>query len=235
MTWPFPSCCCWSPAGIASCCWWRAWGAIAGSARPSTMRPARPSTRRPRCWAWAIPAARRWSAQRPAGDPARIPLPRPMLGRPGADFSFSGLKTALRQRLAEAKERGEAGGDVSADLAASFQAAVIDCLADRTAHGIAMAKALAPVTALVVAGGVAANTRLRARLAEVAAGGRPAARRPAGQILHRQCGDDRLGRDRAAAPRPHRRPRFRAPTALAAGPDGQTRGPRLSDDEARRA
>ena len=108
------------------------------------------------------------------GDPARIPLPRPMLGRPGADFSFSGLKTALRQRLAEAKERGEAGGDVSADLAASFQAAVIDCLADRTAHGIEMAKALAPVTALVVAGGVAANTRLRARLAEVAeAGGLP--------------------------------------------------------------
>ncbi len=100
-----------------------------------------------------------------AGDPARIPLPRPMLGRPGADFSFSGLKTALRHRLAEA------AGDVSADLAASFQAAVIDCLADRTAHGIAMAKALAPVTALVVAGGVAANTKLRARLAEVAAAG----------------------------------------------------------------
>jgi len=99
------------------------------------------------------------------GDPARIPLPRPMLGRPGADFSFSGLKTALRHRLAEAD------GDVSADLAASFQAAVIDCLADRTAHGIAMAKALAPVTALVVAGGVAANTGLRARLAEVAAAG----------------------------------------------------------------
>ena len=100
-----------------------------------------------------------------AGDPARIPLPRPMLGRPGADFSFSGLKTALRHRLAEAE------GDVSADLAASFQAAVIDCLADRTAHGIEMAKALAPVTALVVAGGVAANTGLRSRLAEVAAAG----------------------------------------------------------------
>ena len=163
-----------------------------------------------------------------AGDPKRIPLPRPMLGRPGADFSFSGLKTALRHRLAEAWR----AGDVSADLAASFQAAVIDCLADRTAHGIAMAKALAPVTALVVAGGVAANTRLRARLAEVAAGGRPAARRPAGQILHRQCGDDRLGRDRAAAPRPHRRPRFRAPAALAPGSDGEARGPRLSDDEA---
>ena len=62
-----------------------------------------------------------------------------MLGRPGADFSFSGLKTALRHRLAEA-----AGGWRRADLAASFQAAVIDCLADRTAHGIAMAKALAP-------------------------------------------------------------------------------------------
>jgi tRNA N6-adenosine threonylcarbamoyltransferase len=99
------------------------------------------------------------------GDPARIALPRPMLGRPGCDFSFSGLKTALRQQLAKATP-----GD-TADLAASFQAAVIDCLADRTANAIALAKSMAPVTALVVAGGVAANGALRLRLEQVAAAG----------------------------------------------------------------
>ncbi len=98
-----------------------------------------------------------------AGDPERISLPRPMLGRPGCDFSFSGLKTALRHQLTK-----PAPGAAS-DLAASFQAAVIDCLADRTAHGIEIAKSLAPVTALVVAGGVAANEALRRRLEQVAA------------------------------------------------------------------
>jgi len=97
-----------------------------------------------------------------AGDPASVALPRPMLGRPGADFSFSGLKTALRHRLAEQPRAGEA------DLAASFQAAVIDCLADRTANAIRTAREMAPVTALVVAGGVAANAGLRHRLEALA-------------------------------------------------------------------
>ncbi|MEA2779454.1 MAG: tRNA N6-adenosine threonylcarbamoyltransferase [Rhodospirillaceae bacterium] len=100
-----------------------------------------------------------------AGDPARIPLPRPMLGRPGCDFSFSGLKTALRQQIAN----HPAGA--TEDLAASFQAAVIDCLADRTARAMALARDVAPVTALVVAGGVAANRALRQRLEAVAAKG----------------------------------------------------------------
>jgi N6-L-threonylcarbamoyladenine synthase len=98
-----------------------------------------------------------------AGEPSRIALPRPMLGRPGCDFSFSGLKTALRHQLAKT------GPGDTADLAASFQAAVIDCLADRTANAIVMAKSLAPVKALVVAGGVAANAPLRRRIQDVAA------------------------------------------------------------------
>ena len=109
------------------------------------------------------PALERTAA---GGDPARIPLPRPLLGRPGADFSFSGLKTALRHRLSEPRR-----ADAIADLAASFQAAVIDCLADRTGNAIRMAKEMAPVTALVVAGGVAANTALRRRLEQAAAEG----------------------------------------------------------------
>ena len=118
------------------------------------------------------------------GDAARIALPRPMFGRLGADFSFSGLKTALRHRLAEMK--GEASPEAIADLAASFQQAVIDCLADRTANAIEMAKDVAPVTALVVAGGVAANAGLRRRLEQVAsAGGLPLVAPPA-----RYCTDN---------------------------------------------
>ncbi len=106
-----------------------------------------------------------------AGDAARFDLPRPMLGRPGCDFSFSGLKTALRHRVAALA--GERGLPLSPadrkDLAAAFQAAVADCLADRTENAVARLAAEGPApTALVAAGGVAANASLRARLAAVA-------------------------------------------------------------------
>ncbi|HUA51164.1 MAG TPA: hypothetical protein VMB81_03320, partial [Candidatus Sulfotelmatobacter sp.] len=107
------------------------------------------------------------------GDAARFELPRPLRGRPGADFSFSGLKTAVRvvaEGLPHGPEgRGFAPRDV-ADLAAGFQAAVSDVLVDRTRNAIAMFRARhADATALVVAGGVAANRTLRARLADLAA------------------------------------------------------------------
>ncbi|WP_237217163.1 tRNA (adenosine(37)-N6)-threonylcarbamoyltransferase complex transferase subunit TsaD [Falsiroseomonas oryziterrae] len=95
------------------------------------------------------------------GVPARIPLPRPLLGRPGCDFSFSGLKTAVAQQVAKGLD--EAG---RRDLAASFQAAVAAVLADRARHALAL---LPRATALVVAGGVAANGAVRAALAKVAA------------------------------------------------------------------
>ncbi len=97
------------------------------------------------------------------GDPRRFRLPRPMLGRPGCDFSFAGLKTAVRQIV----ETGGVPDDrARADLAASFQAAVSDVLADRTANAIAHAGGC---TVLVVAGGVAANGTLRSRLDALAA------------------------------------------------------------------
>jgi N6-L-threonylcarbamoyladenine synthase len=70
-----------------------------------------------------------------AGDPARFDLPRPLAGRPGADFSFSGLKTALR--LAAEAVAPLSDGDV-ADLAASFQAAVVDIVVARTKNAMAM-------------------------------------------------------------------------------------------------
>lgn len=103
------------------------------------------------------------------GDPKRYQLPRPMLGRPGCDFSFSGLKTAVAQLVA--RHAAEALPErVAADIAASFQRAVAEVIADRAAHAIGMIRDRLPKTRLlVVAGGVAANAAIRAALLKVAA------------------------------------------------------------------
>lgn len=94
-----------------------------------------------------------------SGNPAGVSLPRPLLGRAGCDFSFSGLKTAVARAVAAGQARPE-------DIAASFQAAVAAVLADRATHALHMAPG---VTALVVAGGVAANGAVRRALDGVAA------------------------------------------------------------------
>jgi N6-L-threonylcarbamoyladenine synthase len=105
-----------------------------------------------------------------SGNAARVDLPRPMVGRPEPDFSFSGLKTALRQRVAQLTADGGLATQDRADLAAALQAAITDCLADRTERAIAIARARCPdLSALVVAGGVAANGFIRTRLQETAA------------------------------------------------------------------
>ena len=104
------------------------------------------------------------------GDARRFALPRPMLGRAGCDFSFSGLKTALRHAI-EALPPGPIGARDLADLAASFQAAIADVLADRTGNAIAaFQREYGAGSTLVVAGGVAANAAIRARLAALAEG-----------------------------------------------------------------
>jgi N6-L-threonylcarbamoyladenine synthase len=113
------------------------------------------------------PALERLAA---AGDPSRFPFPRPMLGRAGCDFSFSGLKTAVAQtvaRLPEGASHGALPERLAADIAAGFQAAVTDVLADRASHAMAMARGQASL--LVVAGGVAANQAVRAALERAAA------------------------------------------------------------------
>jgi N6-L-threonylcarbamoyladenine synthase len=99
------------------------------------------------------------------GNPKRFALPRPMLGRAGCDFSFSGLKTALRHAI-EALPPGPIDARDLADLAASFQAAIADVLADRTGNAIAAYGQKGGT--LVVAGGVAANAAIRARLGALA-------------------------------------------------------------------
>ncbi|GBR51972.1 O-sialoglycoprotein endopeptidase [Neokomagataea thailandica NBRC 106555] len=99
------------------------------------------------------------------GDENAYSLPRPLLGREGCDFSFSGLKTAV-SRLLTPYGQTALPRQVAADIAASFQRAVADVMADRTQHAIRL---LPEATAIVVAGGVAANKRLRRTLEDIAA------------------------------------------------------------------
>ncbi|WP_308917787.1 tRNA (adenosine(37)-N6)-threonylcarbamoyltransferase complex transferase subunit TsaD [Jannaschia sp. LMIT008] len=88
-----------------------------------------------------------------------IPLPRPLLDRPGCDMSFSGLKTAvLRARDAASARDGGLRMSVRADLCSSFQAAVADILAAKTRAALHAAPG---VGAICVAGGVAANGAVR--------------------------------------------------------------------------
>jgi N6-L-threonylcarbamoyladenine synthase len=98
------------------------------------------------------------------GNARRFALPRPLKGKPGCDFSFSGLKTAVRL-AAEALPPGSLAEQDVADLAASFQAALVESIADRVKRATAMFRAIHPNgRTLVVAGGVAANSALRAAL-----------------------------------------------------------------------
>ena len=98
------------------------------------------------------------------GDPERFSLPRPMLGRKGCDFSFSGLKASIRQTVEKLPPGDLLEHDV-ADLCAGFQAAAGDVLSDRCRHAIMQFLTLHPDgDTLVVAGGVAANTYIRERL-----------------------------------------------------------------------
>ncbi|MBB4086651.1 tRNA (adenosine(37)-N6)-threonylcarbamoyltransferase complex transferase subunit TsaD [Sphingomonas carotinifaciens] len=91
------------------------------------------------------------------GDPAAVPLPRPLKGAAEPHFSFAGLKSAVARAV---------GGHAPADIAASFQLAVVECLIDRTRRALAVAP---QATALVVAGGVAANGAVRGALEALAA------------------------------------------------------------------
>ena len=112
------------------------------------------------------PAVERAAA---GGDAERFALPRPLRGREGCDFSFSGLKTAVRHAVERLPPGPLAAKDV-ADLCAAFQEAVADVMADRTANAIALFRAGCPDgETLVAAGGVAANEALRGRIETVAA------------------------------------------------------------------
>ena len=99
------------------------------------------------------------------GDPNRFKLPRPLFGRPGCNFSFSGLKTAVRNTVHKFPDRQLSSID-SADLAASFQTSVGDVLTDRCNNAMDVFLKAYSIDSpqLVVAGGVAANFYLRSCL-----------------------------------------------------------------------
>ena len=102
-----------------------------------------------------------------SGDAKRFAFPRPMLGRPDANFSLSGLKTAVRNEASRMMPLEPQ--DVS-DLCAGFQAAVLESTADRLSVGLRLFhEQFGPPRALVAAGGVAANHAIRGALQEVAA------------------------------------------------------------------
>ena len=102
------------------------------------------------------------------GDPAAYKFPRPFKGRPHADFSFAGLKTAV----ARAFDASDQTPQTQANIAASFQHAVCDTFEDRCKQAIKLFKAAHPdvdTPYFVVAGGVAANQLIRERLIDLAA------------------------------------------------------------------
>ena len=92
------------------------------------------------------------------GDPAAVPLPRPLIRSAEPHFSFAGLKSAVVRARQSGTYKPE-------DIAASFQQAVVDCLRDRLEKAIAEQEGCAH---LVVAGGVAANGAIRTMLEQVA-------------------------------------------------------------------
>ncbi|PID61757.1 MAG: tRNA (adenosine(37)-N6)-threonylcarbamoyltransferase complex transferase subunit TsaD [Gammaproteobacteria bacterium] len=99
-----------------------------------------------------------------SGDPDAIHLPRPMLDRPGLDFSFSGLKTALVTRHRAGPAAGTGEDDFKADLAAALQAAVVEVLVTKTRRALEVTGR----ERLVVSGGVSANVKLRDAMATMA-------------------------------------------------------------------
>lgn len=89
-----------------------------------------------------------------SGNPKAFSFPRPMTDRPGLDLSFSGLKTALRNEIAN---HSPLDHESAADIAASFEQAIADTLRIKVARALEATG----ICELVVAGGVSANLRLR--------------------------------------------------------------------------
>lgn len=108
----------------------------------------------------AYPGGRLLSELAQSGDADRFKLPRPMLNRPGLDFSFSGLKTAVAQLVPTLTLDDQ----TKCDLAASVQAAIVDVLVVKTQRALNQTA----LKTLVVAGGVAANQLLRSNIKSMA-------------------------------------------------------------------
>lgn len=98
-----------------------------------------------------------------SGDDSRFKFPRPMTDRPGLDFSFSGLKTAVRTKILQLAVDGVLVDKDKADIACAFQLAVVDTLAIKCRRALQQTK----LKRLIIAGGVGANQNLRIKLKEM--------------------------------------------------------------------
>lgn len=107
------------------------------------------------------PALAKYAA---AGDPARFQFPRPMLDRPGLDFSYSGLKTAALTTVKSLAAIAPLTEQDKADVAVAFQLAAVEALVVKCKRALQQTG----IKRLVVAGGVGANVHLREQLTAMA-------------------------------------------------------------------
>jgi len=108
----------------------------------------------------AYPGGAKLAALATSGKPLPRPFPRPMVDRPGLDFSFSGLKTFALNTFQQSDQSDQA----RADIARAFEEAVVDTLRIKVERALAQTGR----RTLVIAGGVGANQRLRERIGELA-------------------------------------------------------------------
>jgi N6-L-threonylcarbamoyladenine synthase len=94
------------------------------------------------------------------GKPGRFEFPRPMVNRPGLDFSFSGLKTHTLSTIEACRSEGGLSEQDVCDIARAFEEAVVDTLVIKCRRALRQEN----LKTLVIAGGVSANRNLRARL-----------------------------------------------------------------------
>lgn len=104
------------------------------------------------------------------GRPGRFTFPRPMVNRPGLDFSFSGLKTYTLNTVADCRQQGDLSEQDKCDIALAFEEAVVATLVIKCRRALKQEQ----LKTLVIAGGVSANTSLRLQLSHALAkaGGR---------------------------------------------------------------
>ena len=99
------------------------------------------------------------------GTPGRFTFPRPMVNRPGLDFSFSGLKTHTLNTVAECTVAGEVSEQDKCDIALAFEEAVVATLVIKCRRALRQEQ----LKTLVIAGGVSANSNLRRQLSRALA------------------------------------------------------------------
>jgi N6-L-threonylcarbamoyladenine synthase len=111
----------------------------------------------------AYPGGPRVAALATQGTPGRFVFPRPMVNRPGLDFSFSGLKTSVRNTLIELGKLAELTEQDKADVALAFEEAVVQTLVIKCRRALQHSG----LKTLIIAGGVSANKRLRVALQDM--------------------------------------------------------------------